>query len=117
MVNNLCSRVGLESSSLPPCTTNLQKSAVTTASSQQARQVIRELKDAGAKMYGAFWCSHCFEQKQIFGKEVASNFPYVECFPDGWTRVRSRSVGAASWTLTLNLASPDSDLSLRRVVQ
>ena len=38
-------------------------------------------------MYGAFWCSHCFEQKQTFGKEAMKEFPYVECFPSGWKRV------------------------------
>lgn len=40
-------------------------------------------------MYGAFWCSHCFSQKQLFGKEVETKFPYVECYPDGWQRVRA----------------------------
>lgn len=35
-------------------------------------------------MYGAFWCSHCYEQKQIFGQEAMEEFPYVECFPEGW---------------------------------
>ena len=35
-------------------------------------------------MYGAFWCSHCYEQKQAFGGDAMPAFPYVECFPDGW---------------------------------
>mmetsp|Transcript_12734 Transcript_12734/g.24030 ORF Transcript_12734/g.24030 Transcript_12734/m.24030 type:complete len:84 (+) Transcript_12734:3205-3456(+) len=37
-------------------------------------------------MYGAFWCSHCLEQKEVFGKEAMENFPYVECFPAGWKK-------------------------------
>jgi len=44
----------------------------------------QRLRDAGAKMYGAFWCSHCYEQKQEFGKGAMDVFPYVECFPEGW---------------------------------
>lgn len=36
------------------------------------------ITDSGAKFYGAFWCSHCHNQKQAFGN--AMNFlPYVEC--------------------------------------
>lgn len=44
------------------------------------------LKAAGAKMYGAFWCSHCFAQKEYFGQEAMADFPYVECFPQGFYR-------------------------------
>ena len=39
--------------------------------------------------YGAFWCSHCFDQKQAFGKDAMADFPYVECYPDGFRKVRS----------------------------
>ena len=34
--------------------------------------------EAGAKMYGAFWCSACAEQKSRFGKSF-SEVNYVEC--------------------------------------
>lgn len=57
---------------------------ITTESSPQALEIARHLKEIGAKMYGAFWCSHCYEQKQTFGKEAMADFPYVECYPDGW---------------------------------
>ena len=41
------------------------------------------LKDKGAVFYGAFWCSHCNDQKDMFGKSVKF-LPYVECStPDG----------------------------------
>lgn len=46
----------------------------------------QRLNDAGARMYGAFWCSHCFDQKESFGKEAMEYFPYQECFPEGWKR-------------------------------
>ena len=57
---------------------------VTTESPPQATSLAARLKKAGVQMYGAFWCSHCYDQKQIFGKEAMSEFPYVECFPNGW---------------------------------
>jgi hypothetical protein len=42
------------------------------------------LKDKGATFYGAFWCSHCKEQKELFGKTAVKVLPYVECStPDG----------------------------------
>ncbi len=41
------------------------------------------LKDKGAVFYGAFWCSHCQNQKKSFGASVEF-LPYVECStPDG----------------------------------
>ncbi|MBM3450110.1 MAG: vitamin K epoxide reductase family protein [Armatimonadetes bacterium] len=36
------------------------------------------LKATGAQFYGAYWCSHCAEQKKLFGR-AASALPYVEC--------------------------------------
>lgn len=38
------------------------------------------LTDKGAVMYGAKWCSHCQEQKAVFGKSF-QYINYVEC-PD-----------------------------------
>src|SRR5579885_3423480 len=31
-----------------------------------------------AKMYGAFWCPHCAEQKEMFGSSF-KYAPYIEC--------------------------------------
>jgi hypothetical protein len=31
-----------------------------------------------AKMYGLYWCPHCLEQKEMFGKSF-QYVPYVEC--------------------------------------
>ena len=64
--------------------TDKQEPEVTTTSPPNAANLARRLKDAGARMYGAFWCSHCFDQKQAFGKQAMVSFPYVECFPDGF---------------------------------
>jgi hypothetical protein len=60
---------------------------VTESSSSRAVDLAKRLKEAGAKMYGAFWCSHCYEQKQSFGKEAMADLPYVECYPSGYYKV------------------------------
>ena len=41
------------------------------------------LTDNGAKMFGAFWCSHCKAQKAEFGTSF-QYVDYIECsMPDG----------------------------------
>ena len=43
----------------------------------------RCLGEKGATFYGAFWCSHCQEQKALFGRSK-DKLPYTECStPDG----------------------------------
>ncbi|MGB3295684.1 MAG: vitamin K epoxide reductase family protein [Phormidesmis sp.] len=56
---------------------------VTTQSGEAEVALANHLTDTGAKMYGAYWCPHCHDQKQLFGKEATSKIPYVECAPDG----------------------------------
>ncbi len=36
------------------------------------------LSEKGFKFYGASWCNHCQEQKELFGK-ASERLPYVEC--------------------------------------
>ena len=38
----------------------------------------RCLSERGAKMYGAYWCPHCIDQKEKFGASF-QYAPYVEC--------------------------------------
>ncbi|KAI4378037.1 hypothetical protein MLD38_015579 [Melastoma candidum] len=59
---------------------------VTTPSRSYAIALAKHLHSIGAKMYGAFWCSHCLEQKQMFGQEAAKILDYVECFPNGYKK-------------------------------
>ena len=56
---------------------------VTTTSGAAEIALARHLKRIGARKYSAYWCPHCHEQKQIFGKEAASLLNYIECAPDG----------------------------------
>lgn len=62
------------------------KTEITTESTPFAISLAKHLRSVGAKMYGAFWCSHCQDQKQMFGREAAKLLDYVECFPDGLKR-------------------------------
>ena len=57
--------------------------SVTNPSSQQALAVARRLEALDAKMYGAYWCSHCYNQKQALGTEAVHMFEYIECDKEG----------------------------------
>jgi len=46
------------------------------------RALAVHLTQRGAKMYGAYWCPHCVEQKELFGA-AAKRLPYVECSSGG----------------------------------
>lgn len=35
------------------------------------------------KLYGAYWCGHCMNQKEMFGKEAFKKINYTECDPAG----------------------------------
>ncbi|MGB3514701.1 MAG: vitamin K epoxide reductase family protein [Microcoleaceae cyanobacterium] len=56
---------------------------VTTTSTPAKVALAAHLKEVGAKMYGAYWCAHCKDQKQLFGQEAVSKLNYIECDPKG----------------------------------
>ena len=45
-------------------------------------ELAKHLTQTGAKMYSAYWCPHCYEQKQLFGKEAWAQVTNVECAAD-----------------------------------
>jgi hypothetical protein len=49
----------------------------------------RCLTERGVKMYGAWWCPHCVEQKEKFGASF-EYAPYVECGIRGQTQGQSQ---------------------------
>lgn len=53
-----------------------------TTEDPRSRALAIHLSNYGAKMYGASWCPHCQQQKEMFGLS-ASRLPYVECSPGG----------------------------------
>ena len=56
---------------------------ITTTSGGAEIALAEHLTAIGAKKYGAFWCPHCYDQKQLFGKEAFSRVNYIECAPEG----------------------------------
>lgn len=56
---------------------------ITTASAPANIALAEHLTQIDAKMYGAYWCTHCQDQKQLFGKEAVSKLPYIECDSSG----------------------------------
>jgi uncharacterized membrane protein/glutaredoxin len=77
---------------------------VTTASTPQAIALAEHLTSTGAAMYTAYWCPHCHDQKQLFGKEAAAKLRIVECAPDGRNSQKSlcdskKIEGFPSWEI------------------
>ncbi|KAJ7944099.1 thiol-disulfide oxidoreductase LTO1-like [Quillaja saponaria] len=85
-LNTSYSASGPASSSLAEIELPYYSTEITTPSNHFALSLARHLHSIGAKMYGAFWCSHCLEQKQMFGHEAAALLDYVECFPEGYRK-------------------------------
>lgn len=56
--------------------------SITTNSGEAELALAEHLTATGAKMYGAYWCPHCHEQKLLFGKQAFSKINYVECAPE-----------------------------------
>ena len=56
---------------------------VTSESSPAAVALADHLTSGGAVRYSAYWCPHCHEQKELFGKEASAKLNVVECAADG----------------------------------
>ncbi|WP_411871096.1 hypothetical protein [Vulcanococcus limneticus] len=64
--------------------------------------LVEHLRSKGAIFYGAWWCPHCFTQKNLFGTEAGRKLPYVECAKDDAGRQRCEAAGIRafpSWDL------------------
>lgn len=91
---------------------------ITRESSPLTLGLAKHLNSIGAKMYGAFWCSHCQEQKQMFGREAAKLLDYVECFPDGYRKgikiakacADARIEGFPTWVINGEVLSGEQEL-------
>ena len=42
------------------------------------KSIVQCIKENGSTFYGAFWCPHCAEQKEILGRRK-NNYNYIEC--------------------------------------
>jgi uncharacterized membrane protein len=56
---------------------------VTRESTPSTLALAEHLSAVGARMYSAYWCPHCHEQKELFGKQAAAKLTIIECAPDG----------------------------------
>jgi uncharacterized membrane protein len=56
---------------------------ITTQSTSRAMSIAAQLQELDARFYGAYWCSHCYDQKQALGKEAMARIPYIECSKEG----------------------------------
>jgi glutaredoxin len=57
---------------------------VVLAESSPAKLALAEhLSAQGVKLYTAYWCPHCHEQKELFGRQASAKLTVVECAPDG----------------------------------
>jgi hypothetical protein len=55
------------------------------------------LRDKGATMYGAYWCSHCQNEKKAFGDSF-KYVPYVECTEETQKCLFAGIQGYPTWT-------------------
>ena len=56
---------------------------VMSASRPGAVALAEHLTAKGAVIYTAYWCPHCHEQKELFGRQATAKLTVIECAPDG----------------------------------
>ena len=83
---------------------------VTTESTPASIALAEHLTSSGAVMYSAYWCPHCHDQKELFGKQASDQLNVVECAPDGENNqadlCRSKGLeGFPSWEINGSIDS------------
>ena len=84
--------------------------AVVAISSPEQIKLAEHLTKKGVVMYNAYWCPHCHDQKEMFGKEAAEKLNLVECAKDGFQNKRdlceSKGItGFPSWEINGSIDS------------
>jgi len=90
-----------------------------TAEQAYAEGLARHLTATGAKFYGAYWCPHCTNQKEMFGK-AATLLPYIECDPRspvGQPQVCAAAQIRAYPTWEINGRRFEGELTLRQLAE
>ena len=57
--------------------------AVVSESNPAKLALAEQLTASGAVMYSAYWCPHCHDQKELFGRQATEKLEVIECAPDG----------------------------------
>ena len=81
--SNVESTTNLKSTAVAPNRKEMEPPPIVTSSSERALLLSAELQSLNARFFGAFWCSHCYEQKQRLGKEAMGRILYIECDREG----------------------------------
>ena len=89
---------------------------ITTSSSTQKVKFAKFLRDNNIVMYSAYWCPHCHDQKQLFGKEAVKELKVVECAEDGkdnqFKLCQTKGIsGFPSWEINGKIYSGTRDLN------
>ncbi len=84
--------------------------AVIARSSPEKIKLAEHLTKEGAVMYNAYWCPHCHDQKEMFGKEASEKLNLVECAKDGFKNKRELCeakgiTGFPSWEINGSIDS------------
>ena len=104
------------SSSVDPSTKEISNNiqgmppAVLAISSTEKIKLAEHLTKEGAVMYNAYWCPHCHDQKEMFGKEATDKLNLVECAKDGYNNKRDLCeakgiTGFPSWEINGSIDS------------
>ncbi len=104
------------SSSVDPSTKKISNNiqgmppAVIAKSSPEKIKLAEHLTKEGAVMYNAYWCPHCHDQKEMFGKEAAEKLNLVECAKDGFNNKKELCdakgiTGFPSWEINGSIDS------------
>ena len=104
------------SSSVDPSTKEVSNNipgmppAVIAISSPEKIKLAEHLTKEGAVMYNAYWCPHCHDQKEMFGKEAAEKLNLVECAKDGFNNKKELCdakgiTGFPSWEINGSIDS------------
>ncbi len=102
------------SSAIEPTQANSNKSnappIVRSQSNISKIELAKHLKSTGAVMYSAYWCPHCHDQKEMFGKEASEELSIIECAADGINNQRSLCeqkgiTGFPSWEINNTITS------------
>ncbi|QLE58742.1 hypothetical protein [Nostoc sp. TCL26-01] len=64
---------------------NNQSGVITVESTSGTAEIAlaQHLQQTKAKLYGAYWCSHCYEQVYLFGQPAFGLINRIECAPQG----------------------------------
>jgi hypothetical protein len=85
-------------------------------STPEQMALVEHLRLKGAVFYGAWWCPHCFHQKNLFGIEAGQRLPYVECDKDDAGRQRCAAASIRAFpTWDLNGERREGVLSLEEL--